>query len=231
MRRATALAQIKKFRIEFLSTLSLRRATHLAVLEAAVLHYFYPRSPCGERPVPRHCRGVEAFISIHALLAESDLQSAFSSADSVIFLSTLSLRRATANAQADANNHGFLSTLSLRRATEWLRGRRWRYGISIHALLAESDCLRRSSLCRYTIFLSTLSLRRATDYKDLTNKYFCISIHALLAESDHLRSRFKPCARYFYPRSPCGERQEGHAKVHSTPKISIHALLAESDMR
>ena len=34
-------------------------------------------------------------ISIHALLAESDLQSVFSSSLSVRFLSTLSLRRAT----------------------------------------------------------------------------------------------------------------------------------------
>ena len=80
----------------FLSTLSLRRATHydnynlhcveisihalLAESDMSLLcpspntAYFYPRSPCGERLMltgilPHHGR-----ISIHALLAESDHQ-------------------------------------------------------------------------------------------------------------------------------------------------------------
>ena len=34
---------------EFLSTLSLRRATALRQLQSALCRYFYPRSPCGER--------------------------------------------------------------------------------------------------------------------------------------------------------------------------------------
>ena len=38
-----------------------------------------------------------------------------------------------------ANAVLFLSTLSLRRATTWARGSRVTYVISIHALLAESD--------------------------------------------------------------------------------------------
>ena len=57
-------------------------------------------------------------ISIHALLAESDGKCAVSSAMSNGFLSTLSLRRATA--ETDITLIGiikFLSTLSLRRAT------------------------------------------------------------------------------------------------------------------
>ena len=33
---------------------------------------FYPRSPCGERPVQLAVRANAAGISIHALLAESD---------------------------------------------------------------------------------------------------------------------------------------------------------------
>ena len=78
---------------EFLSTLSLRRATNAAygALDGAsisihallaesdlmefreLLHpsYFYPRSPCGERPDMAK-RLMEFRISIHALLAESD---------------------------------------------------------------------------------------------------------------------------------------------------------------
>ena len=33
---------------------------------------FYPRSPCGERPLSRDADGAYLVISIHALLAESD---------------------------------------------------------------------------------------------------------------------------------------------------------------
>ena len=34
----------------------------------------------------------------------------------------------------------------------------------------------------------------------------------------------------FYPRSPCGERRIGQALDYVTKEISIHALLAESDL-
>ena len=64
--------------------------------------------------------------------------------------------------------------------------------ISIHALLAESD-----GGCCY-----------------LDNLEISISIHALLAESDKKYSKSKKQYIYFYPRSPCGERQD-------TPLISI----------
>ena len=36
---------------------------------------------------------------------------------------------------------------------------------------------------------------------------------------------------YFYPRSPCGERQYPTAAPCEAPTISIHALLVESDLR
>ena len=107
--------------------------------------YFYPRSPCGER----------LFDNLQV-------------PETVSFLSTLSLRRATSYSQhvtrpsgyfyprspcgerhaiviASTFHFTFLSTLSLRRAT-WTvcRGRRWAR-ISIHALLAESDPLHRAA--------------------------------------------------------------------------------------
>ena len=78
----------------FLSTLSLRRATCNFTQKRHPPHNFYPRSPCGERLV-------------HALK-----------------FSNLML---------------FLSTLSLRRATNTIRKRQIIPIISIHALLAESD--------------------------------------------------------------------------------------------
>ena len=101
--------------------------------------YFYPRSPCGERhfqfsPYPPLCEFLSTLslrratkvavgvvlhggISIHALLAESDIQ----------------------NGTRDIIENQFLSTLSLRRATHPYRHLAVRNQISIHALLAESD--------------------------------------------------------------------------------------------
>ena len=139
LRRATLLLELYDRNHKFLSTLSLRRAT-------VVLFVHF----------------CDIAISIHALLAESDLKAPCTIIDPEIFLSTLSLRRATACPAA-----GSLVLF-----------------ISIHALLAESDAAmgkptleiayfyprspcgerpemvsRSSMLCQ---FLSTLSLRRAT---------------------------------------------------------------------
>ena len=123
----------------FLSTLSLRRATHFVGLSALAPKHFYPRSPCGERLFNIGFLFRLLFISIHALLAESDAETVKTSNADIIFLSTLSLRRATSQAESRQTGRKFLSTLSLRRAT-----------ILAHATSRASP------------FLSTLSLRRAT---------------------------------------------------------------------
>ena len=130
---------ISAFPQTFLSTLSLRRATvglpglhavHADISIHALLAesdrsipwralrgvYFYPRSPCGER------------LRLLTLMLLP-----------CIFLSTLSLRRATLAARDGLTNAIFLSTLSLRRATGYPGGK----------------------ACA-GLFLSTLSLRRAT---------------------------------------------------------------------
>ena len=144
MRRATTpKIMIKGEANRFLSTLSLRRATIFNTLQIIVDGYFYPRSPCGERPLcnvvvidqchfyPRSPCGERHgpllrcgrywHISIHALLAESDGKLFAGVFGEVRFLSTLSLRRATINSS------------STRQA----------WPISIHALLAESDQITR----------------------------------------------------------------------------------------
>ena len=59
----------------------------------------------------------------------------------------------------------FLSTLSLRRATEQSASYNAYLAISIHALLAESDIEVMEIGVGGPIFLSTLSLRRATQQK------------------------------------------------------------------
>ena len=162
LRRATVRALKFAYPVLFLSTLSLRRATtrllcrrlhsnisiHALLAESdRVLEVtrnahtdFYPRSPCGERPAIDVFLAVWAVISIHALLAESDVFCFCLSVFDFLFLSTLSLRRATWP--------GLLA--------------RPFFIISIHALLAESDVSFMLYDTSSLIFLSTLSLRRAT---------------------------------------------------------------------
>ena len=76
-----------------------------------------------------------------------------------------------------------------------------------------SPCGERQAILFYlspqSVFLSTLSLRRATRHIIYCVPYArLISIHALLAESDWLRQGSNRIYTYFYPRSPCGERQK-----------------------
>ena len=154
--------------------------------------YFYPRSPCGERPYGRindisrliflstlslrratlmwyQCNTVVK-ISIHALLAESDDKPVQPAPAAVQFLSTLSLRRATYGRINDISRLIFLSTLSLRRATNNVLPAYAACGISIHALLAESDGILGWWLWDRQQFLSTLSLRRATAISSLPSR-------------------------------------------------------------
>ena len=214
--------------------------------------YFYPRSPCGERHHGNSRRLVENAISIHALLAESDAVTPVSGHRSRISIHALLAESdllifATRQAAIGV----FLSTLSLRRATQCRRPRPQRLFISIHALLAESDSPSPKG-CRSPMpFLSTLSLRRATRWArsrrwrsanfyprspcgerqafynaphiidtisihallaesdpqtEQTPPPFWISIHALLAESDRRPGQTAKTNKDFYPRSPCGER-------------------------
>ena len=197
-------------------------------------------------------RLVENAISIHALLAESDTIFAVRPYDAPIFLSTLSLRRATLLKERTINWHQFLSTLSLRRATPRGRFPVVFYLISIHALLAESDVLGWLPVGQTQRFLSTLSLRRATDWfftgtldpkflstlslrrathhgtNSGTNSTIFLSTLSLRRATVVIVAVLHIITN-FYPRSPCGERRAPSPPRREFYKISIHALLAESD--
>ena len=216
LRRATVWLQLFLYYQEFLSTLSLRRATNSGPYHIErnknfyprspcgerlygfcegvfLLKNFYPRSPCGERPHPIGIPVRVVKISIHALLAESDIFAVQLGCRSFLFLSTLSLRRATKVSRFRQHKVVFLSTLSLRRATSnsGMSSSVTRYfyprspcgerlpllcstlccgSISIHALLAESDDNFNFLVISVAIFLSTLSLRRATTRKSMTGQ-------------------------------------------------------------
>ena len=146
-------------------------------------------------------------ISIHALLAESDLTE-----------NAIRIRECNFYPRSPYGER------PLRPKTIVLA-----LDISIHALLAESDALPVTAAEIDSVFLSTLSLRRATHYGWSWYDDFTISIHALLAESDSRTVQIRCSVPYFYPRSPCGERQDATTDEVLTNEISIHALLAESD--
>ena len=239
---------------EFLSTLSLRRATRATACGRRPTCYFYPRSPCGER-----------------LIVDDQL--------SVVhqFLSTLSLRRATGSSRrcpspsdhfyprspcgerrytsashwrdidisihallAESDAPLFLQPKGSRHfyprspcgERRWLRC--WQLAardISIHALLAESDVEVPTSAVSNGTFLSTLSLRRATaSTRTVASPVFYFYPRSPCGERPGCQ---QPCGRpttHFYPRSPCGERPPASAGHRwRAAAISIHALLAESD--
>ena len=145
---------------------------------------FYPRSPCGERPA--HCfdGGEASGISIHALLAESDYSAIYNSHCKALFLSTLSLRRATCAGRPrsgwkDISIHALLAESDSQPCCTDTTST-----ISIHALLAESDINRVKRLLPSWISIHALLAESDHDSYVIMEATKVISIHALLAESD-----------------------------------------------
>ena len=126
---------------QFLSTLSLRRATTVQHTQIDKLDNFYPRSPCGERRKVEQTFGKKTSISIHALLAESDKS---------LFTSVVS--SADFYPRSPCGERPYYMQWDITDTV-----------ISIHALLAESDSRPKTLKSRRIVFLSTLSLRRATN--------------------------------------------------------------------
>ena len=176
---------------------------------------FYPRSPCGERPVRVKIFRVLCPISIHALLAESD--------------------QAGTHAQWPTQQisiHALLAESDIDTSKDIIKARNFYPRSPCGERLLPAVPFRTLR----TLFLSTLSLRRATGcqwlhFRTESNFYprspcgerptpavlvttgVAISIHALLAESD--LETFIILAKQldnFYPRSPCGERLCGIAQ-------------------
>ena len=216
---------------KFLSTLSLRRATETTPNRVS-----------------------ETQISIHALLAESDISVLWMVPNHPLFLSTLSLRRAT--------NSLFTSVVS--SADFYPRspcGERLGHAVNLHSKTGKnfyprSPCGERHAHdfpALYNILISIHALLAESDSRRFPAILgHVISIHALLAESDQQDKRrphhekgflstlslrrATPRGQLpttqppnFYPRSPCGERLDKRCEFNGNNGISIHALLAESD--
>ena len=148
---------------------------------------FYPRSPCGERPTPEEAKRWNSTISIHALLAESDgPQGCFHFLGGVISIHALLAESDASRAKTIATEVGDFYPRSPCGERQGVHFDNFNLHcvISIHALLAESD--------------QSTNRRQGRQNQ--------ISIHALLAESDRRSAGITRRFRYFYPRSPCGER-------------------------
>ena len=193
--------------------------------------YFYPRSPYGERLYDTYAKVLRVNISIHALLTESDQSRPAYLPAYFLFLSTLSLRRATTAAPGITACHinfyprspygerhcfegllnrcsRFLSTLSLRRATKPCKQL---HKLSMH-FYPRSPYGERPERCRmldlFIVFLSTLSLRRATGLHGLQGLF------ASFLSTLSLR-----------------RATSGRPETRRFCVISIHALLTESDWK
>ena len=192
----------------FLSTLSLRRATPPRHWHGGVTGHFYPRSPCGERRCMSRTTPVQAAISIHARLAESDRRfRAIQHPKINISIHALLAESDSKPRRLKSRRCVFLSTLSLRRATI----REPRESIETLHFYPRSPCGERQ-----------INPTSHTNLPDFYPRSPC---------GERRESR-QPSGRpttYFYPRSPCGERQPSIQVQHLPKSISIHALLAESD--
>ena len=122
----------------------------------------------------------------------------------------------------------FLSTLSLRRATFWFSLFSCPALISIHALLAESDPMELLNMSTRQRFLSTLSLRRATSGK-LNSSGILIFLSTLSLRRATVKDATARSNAQFLSTLSL-RRATGLVLCQSQRRpISIHALLAESD--
>ena len=130
---------------------------------------------------------------------------------------------------ASLSSSVFLSTLSLRRATwEHTTPPPGAWNFYPRSPCGERRCAE-GFLVSVSLFLSTLSLRRATPLLAVLpawrNHFYPRSP---CGERRSSTTAFSVLS-YFYPRSPCGERLRPIEVPQYHILISIHALLAESD--
>ena len=181
LRRATALTCSAGCVCLFLSTLSLRRATGSGLARLAPRLDFYPRSPCGERP----------YDTPSTSIPKPD------------FYPRSPCGERPGKVRVVDPGLVFLSTLSLRRAT--------------------SERYERSKSKIHFYPRSPCGERHTHHFPALHD--ILISIHALLAESDTTHTLTAYIALHFYPRSPCGERHfSGSSWVQEFPFLSTLSL-------
>ena len=192
--------------------------------------HFYPRSPCGERHGQSiTLRLVTPFLSTLSLRRATDVIAVMTDAQSIsihALLAESDIHQSQAESRQTISIHALLAEsdddMIFEEQTEQ---------ISIHALLAESDLTNCLILTSSNRFLSTLSLRRATVRRSTMADFDKIFLSTLsLRRATCIPGPAGQHGFDFYPRSPCGERHTSVLPTIPAPAISIHALLAESDV-
>ena len=206
---------------------------------------FYPRPPRGGRHAGEALRVGSVIISIHALREEGDLIRLLCMANSAIFLSTPSARRATAQLAAlTAELEDFYprpprggrpSTPPPWSSVAHFYPRPPRGGrpalpgdllvlffISIHALREEGDYFANSAKYQITLFLSTPSARRATRAATGVKADILFLSTPSARRATYAPCIFRPCRRFLSTpsarRATIVQQQGGWGKLFlSTP--------------
>ena len=150
--------------------------------------------------------GQSGYISIHALLAESDTYNRDTALLSIISIHALLAESDLVDMAFCSVITVFLSTLSLRRAT-----------FSLYSVEAGFTNFYPRSPCGERHPKTVRLYNDSNFYPRSPCGERLMTLQALLIP------------HYFYPRSPCGERLAKGCVHKSAIVISIHALLAESD--
>ena len=186
LRRATVCVRGRKQGGRgFLSTLSLRRATTVTARIIDPTYDFYPRSPCGERPAHFASQIHSVGISIHALLAESDVN------------------KIPYQRKIDQKNFYPRSPCGERLMN------RIRRAIVLH-FYPRSPCGERpprGGFCYLDNIISIHALLAESDFGRITSVSSGLNFYPRSPCGERQRNPSKLAkTSYFYPRSPCGER-------------------------
>ena len=161
-RGATLLKAVERVRNSFLSTLPARGATHRAGRPRLRQHYFYPRSPRGERPHRPAAGGSGSSKFLSTLPARG----ATTSGETISLISYISI-----HAPREGSDHGYLLILGCIR-------------VFLSTLPARGATQTGQWTLAQAIFLSTLPARGATHRNDNQPDNTVISIHAPREGSD-----------------------------------------------
>ena len=166
---------------------------------------------------------VRTVISIHALLAESDVSCYLDNIEITISIHALLAESDAAIRRAVLSYYiSIHALLAESDSMGFVRGCLFCV-ISIHALLAESDCSVSRLPRRGRDFYPRSPCGERRRFRAVHNAKIDISIHALLAESDNRGSNHVKRDENFYPRSPCGERL-GTLRTVSVRKTFLSTL-------
>ena len=191
--------------------------------------YFYPRSPCGERPsFAGLCKTHFPFLSTlslrRATVPNRNISTSYNDfyprspcgerqprqtrhCKKLRFLSTLSLRRATARSGSSTMiNPDFYPRSPCGERQYSPRFAAW----GCFDFYPRSPCGERpwnpGPIVRCARFLSTLSLRRATGQQNRPLRHSGFLSTLSLRRATAQAQTGAQVSQYFYPRSPCGER-------------------------